>query len=261
MLIHNPAGHYSFLHGIDPYSCGVIADEGFEIVHVTLACPLPWREGMNAVSAYLKRTKQPKKSLCGVELRCPEPYSMRGFIAFNREYCRVLQEWGLFVDGRNPLARTNIAPLDRPADMTQELVGFSHIEPLANTDVARTFVVAGAGELVEGKLDSSGIIRRGETTADALLEKAEFVAKVMRQRVEGLGADPHSISRVNVYTAQPIDPAIAETLSRELPAIARVGLNWYPSKPPVKEIDFEMDLRGIAKERRVLCADGHAASH
>ena len=250
MLIHNPAGHYRFLQGIDPYSCGVIADEGFEIVHFTLARPLPWREGMNAVSAYLKKTKQPKTSLCSVELRCPKPYSMQGFIAFNRDYCRVLQEWGLFVDGRNPLARTNIAPLDRPADMTQELVGFSHIETLANTDVATTFVVAGAGELVEAKLDSSGIIRRGETTSDALLEKAEFVANVMRQRVEGLGADPHSISRVNVYSAQPIDRAIAETLSRELPAIARVGLNWYPSKPPVEEKPLADPYEGVTPARQ-----------
>ena len=57
MLLHNPQGHYRFLKGIAPYSCGVIADEGFEIVHVTLATPPPWRqllgnpaEGMGTLS-------------------------------------------------------------------------------------------------------------------------------------------------------------------------------------------------------------------
>jgi len=251
MLIHNQAGRYSFLLGIDPYSCGVIAEDGFEVVHVNLASPLPWRAGMDTVAAYLESVGEARRSLCGVELRCPAPYSMDGFIAFNQDYCRVLQAWGLYVDDHNPLARTNIAPLGSPADMPQQLVAFSYATPSVNTGQPPTFVVAGAGELVEAKLDSGGIIRRGETTADALLEKAEFVASVMRQRVEGLGADPSHISQVNVYTAQPIDSQITEVLLRELPAAARGGLHWYPSRPPVEEIDFEMDLRGVTRELRL----------
>ena len=47
MLLPNPAGNYHFLTGIEPYSSGVIADPGFEIVHVTLARPCPYREGFD----------------------------------------------------------------------------------------------------------------------------------------------------------------------------------------------------------------------
>ena len=132
MLIHNQAGRYSFLLGIDPYSCGVIADDGFEVVHVNLASPLPWRAGMDTVAAYLESVGEARRSLCGVELRCPAPYSMDGFIAFNQDYCRVLQAWGLYVDDHNPLARTNIAPLGSPADMPQQLVAFSYATPSVN---------------------------------------------------------------------------------------------------------------------------------
>ena len=37
----NPKGGYRFLPGIEPYSSGVIAEPGFEIVHVTLSSPVP----------------------------------------------------------------------------------------------------------------------------------------------------------------------------------------------------------------------------
>ena len=66
MLLHNPQGHYRFLKGIAPYSCGVIADEGFEIVHVTLATPPPWREGFTRVAQHLESEGRPRTALCGM---------------------------------------------------------------------------------------------------------------------------------------------------------------------------------------------------
>ena len=56
MLIAHPKGHYHFLQGIDPYSCGIIADPGYEIIHVTLAEALPWRAGFERVDAVEHRT-------------------------------------------------------------------------------------------------------------------------------------------------------------------------------------------------------------
>ena len=117
MLIHNPKGHYHFLQGIDPYSCGVIADPGYEIVNVTLKHPIPWREGFTGIDAYLKAQGQERTALCAIQLRSPAPFTMEGFIDFNRGYCEVLQEWGLYVDELNPLARTNVAPVGRAALM------------------------------------------------------------------------------------------------------------------------------------------------
>ena len=110
MLIAHPKGHYRFLQGIDPYSCGVVAEPGWEIVRVVLAEPLPWREGFERVDAHLAAEGCDRVSLCAMELRSPAPFTMQGFIDFNREYCAVLQAWGLYVDELNPVARTNVAP-------------------------------------------------------------------------------------------------------------------------------------------------------
>ena len=148
MLIAKSEGHYHFLKGIDPYSCGVIADPGWEIVHVTLEQALPWREGFDRVEAHLQEVGRDRQALCGMELRSPAPFTMAGFIAFNRDYCRVLKAWDLYVGELNPVARTNVAPLfDPPGEPV--LHAFSYTVP-ALVDTSRTLVIAGAGELREG---------------------------------------------------------------------------------------------------------------
>ena len=110
-----------FFKGIDPYSCGVIADPGYEIANVTLKHPIPWREGFTGIDAYLKAQGQERTALCAIQLRSPAPFTMEGFIDFNRGYCEVLQEWGLYVDELNPLARTNVAPLLEPPSCANAL--------------------------------------------------------------------------------------------------------------------------------------------
>src|SRR5262249_61943217 len=55
MLIENKRGNYFFLKGIAPYSAGVVAEAGFEIVHVRLRRYVPLRAGFDAVEGYLKR--------------------------------------------------------------------------------------------------------------------------------------------------------------------------------------------------------------
>ena len=161
MLLHLPRGHYRFLRGIEPYSCGVIADVGYQIVHVTLAEWLPWRLGLERVDAYLKSEGLERPSLCAMELRCPAPFTMDGFLAFNRQYCAVLENWGLLVDGFNPLARTNVGPGDH-APGESVLYGFSYVRP-GSENHQPNLIVAGAGELREGLLENERIIRRGES--------------------------------------------------------------------------------------------------
>ena len=124
MLIANVRGHYHFLTGIDPYSSGTIADARYEIVHATLERAVLWREGFERIDAHLYGAGQDRYALCGVELRSPAPYTMQGFIAFNRGYCDLLKAWDLYVEDLNPVARTNVAPLyDPPGEPS--LHGFS----------------------------------------------------------------------------------------------------------------------------------------
>ena len=111
MLIPNPKGRYHFLKGIAPYSAGVIADPGFEIVHVTLRdLDVEWRHGFDLIEARLRAAGVEGSALCGVELRSPAPFTMQRFISFNDRYCHVLKQWGLYVGDVNPVARTNVVP-------------------------------------------------------------------------------------------------------------------------------------------------------
>lgn len=74
LLKANLRGGYRFLEGIEPYSSGVVASLGWEIVHVTLARPLPWKEGLFAAKKYLEQLERDCHALCGVELRCPQAF-------------------------------------------------------------------------------------------------------------------------------------------------------------------------------------------
>ena len=147
-LIDHPIGNYRFLPGIAPYSCGAVAAPGFEIVHVTFQEPPPYRTGFERVARILAESNRPKGALCGVELRCPRPYSFDGFAAFNAEYTVLLRGWGVFVNGVNPVPRTNVAPVVFPPSEPL-LYGFSYTRPAA-CNLSPTIIVAGGGELPEG---------------------------------------------------------------------------------------------------------------
>jgi len=245
-LIAHPTGNYRFLPGIAPYSCGVVADPGFEVVHVALQQPRDWFAGFDFVEHFLRQQARPRAALCAMELRSPAPFTMPGFIDFNRQYCAVLESWGVFVEGENPIARTNVAPVGWNSSVPQ-LVGFSFVRP--NPDLSRpTWIVAGAGELLEGTLVDEGIIRRGETSGDAILEKARYVVQVMCARLAGLGGSWSDVSQVSAYTVHSLERVLTELLLPEMPAAASRGVRWLYAQPPVIDIEFEMDLHGVAVE-------------
>jgi hypothetical protein len=233
------------LPGIAPYSSGVVAESGMEIVHVTLASPLPWHAGLCSLRRYLEQHDRTHHSLCGVELRCPVPFTIEGFIAFNTQYRALLKEWDMLVAGQNPVARTNVAPIVA-APQESQLFGFSYTRP---SSVERpTFVVAGGGELRGGGLERRLIVRAGETSEDAVRDKARFVVELMRQRLDGLGVAPAWLSTIDVYTAHDLRRALSEELIPGLPAAARAGVHWFYARPPVRDIEFEMDMRGVGCE-------------
>lgn len=242
LLKANVTGGYQFLPGIAPYSSGVVSLPGFEIVHVTAQTPLPWHEGLNAARQFLEMNRLTCRNLCAVELRCPEPYSMEGFIEFNKEYKRLLDDWNMMVDGINPVARTNVAPVGNPPS-EPIMYAFSYARP---SNVSRpTFVVAGGGELPDGALAERRIVRVGETSPDAMIEKAECVANIMNSRLSALGGSNELLTTIDVYTAHSLHPLLQGVLENSLPAISHLGVHWYHSRPPIVDIEFEMDMRGV----------------
>lgn len=246
MLIANRKGHYHFLRGIEPYSAGVISDPGFEIVHVTLQEWVQWRQGFEVIDAHLNQVDVERNALCGIELRSPAPFTMQGFIDFNRDYCEILKQWDLYIDAVNPIARTNVAPQHAPPE-TPVLHGFSYVIPI-DKPMPPTVVIAGAGEVRHGELNIEAIIRSGETDSDALQEKAMLVMKVMEERIDGLGASWNLLKIVNIYTVHPIDEIVESVILPRIGPARRYGIHWHHTHPPVVDIEFEMDMRGARQE-------------
>lgn len=234
-----PDGGFSFLRGVFPYSQGVVAASGFAIERARFAEPLPIASGFQFIAAYLERLGRPRTAFCACELRSPRPFSFDGFAEFNRGYVAVLEEWGLFRDGVNPVARSNVAPvLDPPR--APSFHAFSYTVPREGSPA--TFVVAGSGEWPEGGKFPDDIVARGDTSEAGMRTKTANVLDTMERRMRGLGGFTwKNASAVQVYTgyAFPVEDVVRRAGS---------GLQWNYCRPPIEGLDFEMDVRGLSTE-------------
>jgi hypothetical protein len=249
MLVNQDRGLYRFLPGGEPYSAGAVAMTGAEIVHATLATPVPWRVGFTLIERHLASLGRPRTALCAIQLRIPAPLSFDGFADFNRGYRALLADWGLLVDGQNPIARTNVAPVVG-APPEPSLYACSYTVP-AEPGTPTTFVVAGSGELRAGHRSPEAIVRRGETSSEAMREKAAYVMGVMAERLAGLGVGWAGVNAVSIYTPHPIEPFVLDTVLRPMGPAAVHGLHVFPSRPPIVGLEYEMDVRGVRREIRI----------
>jgi hypothetical protein len=244
MLIPNPRGNYRFLKGIGAYSSGVIADPGYEIVHVTLVLPVPVRAGFELIVRHMVNASRPVQALCAIELRSPRSFPFDGFAAFNSTYGAILADLDLLAEGLNPIARTNVAPdVDPPFEPV--LYGFSYIVPARETSLAPTFVVAGAGELIEDQYDKQHIVRVGETSDEAMREKTKCVLELVQRRLAGLGASWAQVQVVNIYTVRNIHPFLRDDILARVAPAALHGVRWHYARPPIEGLEFEMDVRRV----------------
>jgi len=245
VLVDNNSGNFRFLRGIAPYSSGAAAMPGCEVVHATLHPAPPFRKGFQAIDRHLKQQGRPAQALCGIELRSPRPFTFQGFGEFNQGYVQELERRKILAGGLNPVARTNVAPeVDPPAEVL--LYGFSYTAPAAGSPA--TFVVAGAGELAGERLDARDIVRRGDLSPAGLRDKAAHVLGLMDQRLQGLGAAWSHVTAVEVYTVHNIFPLVKSLLLPRLGPAGVHGLRWHFARPPIEEIEFEMDVRGCRRE-------------
>jgi hypothetical protein len=247
-LLDHPAGGYRFLTGISPYSSAVVAAPGYAIVRMQLATPLPYPDGFAALAAHLAGQGRPLHALCAVELRIPTPLSFAGFAALNGDYQTLLAARGLLLDGRNPIARTNVAPA-AAAPGEAVLYAFAYTVPVTAAAPAPTFVVAGAGDLADQTdLRPGAIVRPGDTSPAGLCAKAAAVMEVMAARLTGLGVAWNDVTTVNLYTVHPPAGYFAAEVQPRLERAALHGVHWYCSRPPIAGLEYEMDLRRVWRD-------------
>jgi hypothetical protein len=237
-------GGYRYLKAVFQYSSGVAAEPGFEIERARLRQPLALAEGFALVEQHLARLGRPSTSFCACELRSAAPFTEQGFIDFNRQYVKTLERWGIYKDENNPVARTNVCPeYDKPAQPV--LYAFSYTVP--SKDSGKSFILAGGGDARGGKGSyAERIVRYGETSPEAMREKMRFVVAEMERRLSGLGFSWKDAVSTQAYTVRDVGALVGEELFAR--GIAPGGLSWHYARPPVQGLEYEMDVRGAARE-------------
>jgi hypothetical protein len=240
MLVENKLGGYRFLPGGKTFSAGVIAAAGHEIVHVTLRKTVPFQEGFGSIESHLSKAGRPLQALCAIELRSPTPMSFEGFEAFNRGYEKLIADQKVLIDGQMPIARTNVAPQILPPQ-EPAIYGFSYTLP--SQGGAASFILAGVGDI-----GPDGIIRPGETSEDALAEKASYVMETLQDRTRQLGVDNDQVTTTNIYTVHNVHSFRTRLIDSPLRKSASLPVCWFLAWPPIAGLEFEMDFRGVGKE-------------
>ena len=245
----SPVAPFSYIPGIEPYSGGVVAAPGAEIIHVTLQEAIPWRAGFERIEEITTSDGVDRTALCAVELRCPQPHSFEGFIGFNGEYRALLDDWGLLNGDDNPIARTNVAPVHHPPDETS-LHAFSYVKQ-SNSGMG-SFVVAGAGDLMDqSDLQPSSIVAKDLDGEDAWRARIEQVCREMEDRMMAIGMQWNDCSVIDVYCAEDWFSQAGDTLIDRIGTSISVGIHWHFAHPPIQGLRFEMDVRRIGTEKAV----------
>ena len=236
-----PAGGFRFIPAVFQYSAGVAALPDHEIRRVRFKTPLPLAQGFQRIERIITEAGRPLTAFCACELRSPAPFTEPGFRAFNESYVVTLERWGVLDGQTNPVARSNVCPaIDPPGEPSFHAFAFT----VAAASPATSFVIAGSAEAAEGKGNyRDHAVRLGETSPDAMREKARFVLGEMQRRLMLLGCGWADTTATQVYTVQDIHPFLADEIVRR--GAAGSGLTWHFCRPPVRDLEFEMDCRAI----------------
>lgn len=243
VVVFQPGG-YRYISAFFQYSGGVAAEAGFEIERARLAKLVPLDEGYRLVESHLKAIGRPTTAFAACELRSPAPFTEQGFIDFNRQYVQTLERWGVYKDEVNPVARTNVCPAHHKPPVPS-LYAFSYTVPARSK--RGSFIIAGGGDATEGKQPLKNyIVRYGETSPDAMRDKVRYVVSEMERRLTALGFAWRDAISTQAYTVQDIGALVGPEIVAK--GCAPGGLAWHFCRPPVEGLEYEMDVRGAARE-------------
>jgi hypothetical protein len=241
-LIDNAKGNFRFRKGAGKFSSGgTVSTKGYEIVHVAFANLPPLAKGLEMMDAYLKKEHRPPQALCGLELRSPRQFTYAEFGEQSNAYVEHLSKRNLLVDGNNPVARVNVAPeLNPPSELS--LFGFSYTAPQQG---ARPSFLGASGEL--SGTYPEGITARGDISTNGLRQKLSKELGNVDHVLEELGVDWSTVTDFVVFTVHNIHPLVRELLLPRIGAAKNFGIHWYYCRPPIKELEIEIQVRGCSR--------------
>lgn len=239
------AGNYGYIPGGFQYSAAVVADAGYSIERARFRRPVPMALGFERIRAHLSGLGRPLTALCSCELRAPAPMNEPDFIAFNRDYVQPLTDWGLFKDDVNPVARCNLVPEVAPVRETS-FYAFSYTVPSGPASGGPDFVTSGAAECPDRPGYRDNIVRWGETSPDALADKLRCALGDLESRFALMGVSWADVMHTQLYTVHNLHHTMERELARR-GALAG-GLCWHWVRPPVVDIEIELDARSVSRE-------------
>jgi hypothetical protein len=237
-------GNYRFIPAVFQYSSGAAALPGFEIERVRFDRLLPLADGFAEVAKHIQAAGRPLTSFCACELRSPAAFTEDGFRKFNEHYVKTLSEWGIFDGTTNPVARSNVCPeIDPPAEPSFYAFSFTR----ASQGAAPSFVIAGGAEARGGAGSyPERIVRYRDLSPDGLKEKVRFTVGAMESRLDEFGFTWKDTTGVQAYTVHDFHPVISDELVRR--GAMHSGLTWHFARPPVIDLEYEMDCRRVTRE-------------
>ncbi len=226
----NPLGNYRFLGREGrPFSDGVVADQGYDLVHARFESPAPLDAGLAAAVRHVTAAGRPVQAIAGFELRIPEPFTPQDFAAFNEGYVASLRSVGVEVDGLIPTARTNVAPL--AGHVTEpSLHALSYTVPGRRT--AEAFVMSGVPE---------------DETAD-YAAMMDSIMRALSGRMKEIGAAWSDATEIQFYGEEGPRDLLVEKVIAHAGRAAAGGIHWFPSRPPIVGLNFELDVRSAGME-------------
>jgi hypothetical protein len=209
---------------------------------------LPLADGFAQVAKYIQGAGRPLTSFCACELRSPAAFTEDGFRQFNEHYVKTLAQWGLYDGSINPVARSNVCPeIDPPAEPSFYAFSFTRPGPATGNAATPTFVIAGGAEARGGAGSyPERIVRYRDLSPEGIKEKVRFTTRQMESRMETFGSGWSDATGVQAYTVHDFHAVVAEELVSR--GAARSGLTWHFARPPVIDLEFEMDCRRVMRE-------------
>jgi hypothetical protein len=239
-----PAGNYRFIPAVFQYSSAAAASPGYEVERVRFDKIPPLAAGFALIAKHIQAAGRPLTSFCACELRSPAAFTEEGFRNFNLHYVKTLAEWGLYDGKTNPVARSNVCPeIAPPAEPS--FYAFSFTRP--STSATPSFVIAGSGESQEGSgTYAERTVRYRDVSPEGMKEKVRYVVGVMESRMGEFGFGWKDTTAAQAYTVHDFHHVMAVELVRR--GAARSGLTWHFARPPVIDLEYEMDCRRVLRE-------------
>jgi hypothetical protein len=133
----------------------------------------------------------------------------------------------------------------RPLTAEPSFYAFSFTRP--GSRATPSFVIAGGAEARGGAGSyPERIVRYRDMSPEAWKEKVRFTVGLMEDRLAEFGFGWRDTTAAQAYTVHDFHPVIVDELVRR--GATRSGLTWHFARPPVVDLEFEMDCRRVMRE-------------